>query len=259
MKHAGWTVGLWVLALLLGLGSQLLVPAAKAVDPWLAVVLTNDGERVRYRQEAENVDALAMNEGRRVERRTTPLLDPWGRPLVWRPRIPDRYEASRYVPPTPYLLYSVGPDGVDDDGAGDDLDAARSWGHPAYRYLPARWLGDARALLLCAVVFLVAFAAITKRWARAPRAPSLLTELARALAISAWPASWGVFWANGMRSAGSVLDAAPYVVVRSPYVVAASWAALWILAAFAWRISRPRPHAPDAPPDVDTLATRPGD
>ena len=41
-----------------------------------------------------------------------PLLDPWGRPFVY-----------RVAPNSEYRLYSLGPDGVDENGKGDDVTA----------------------------------------------------------------------------------------------------------------------------------------
>ena len=48
------------------------------------------------------------------------LRDPWGRPYVYVPWDDDGFGVSA-VPRGRYLLYSVGPDGRDDGGDGDDV------------------------------------------------------------------------------------------------------------------------------------------
>ena len=50
-----------------------------------------------------------------------PLLDPWGRPLVYRVHREQREFKGKVVNVDRFELYSVGPNGIDENGAGDDI------------------------------------------------------------------------------------------------------------------------------------------
>lgn len=51
------------------------------------------------------------------ERTSLSWVDPWGRPLIY--RIQGEHSQSRTR--KSYLLYSAGPNGVDEEGQGDDI------------------------------------------------------------------------------------------------------------------------------------------
>ena len=44
------------------------------------------------------------------------LIDPWGRPYVY-----ERYDPGDNLPWHTYVFYSIGPNGADESGRGDDI------------------------------------------------------------------------------------------------------------------------------------------
>jgi general secretion pathway protein G len=76
------------------------------------------GAKGRYPTADEGLDAVERdsNDGGPFIRPGAPLRDAWHRPFVYRPR-PDG--SAR-----PVILYSLGPNGRDDGGRGDDVTPA---------------------------------------------------------------------------------------------------------------------------------------
>ena len=234
---SGWELCLWSLAATLVLAHWLLVPLVRPLDPVLAVLFADEFERIQIRQRLDNLDKLEWLAGRTPVARDTEVVDPWGRPYRWRPQVPSRYDVPRPELPintVPSLMYSVGPDGVDDEGSGDDIESTgRS--HPARAWIP----DQLRVLLPVLGLLLLGWAGATGRWARAPRS-SLRSETLRALGLAAYPASWGVVWAVAARDPdGLVVALGGHRLLGGGALLSLSWALLWILFALGWRLSRP--------------------
>ena len=62
--------------------------------------------------------------GRTLHGVKTPVLDPWGRPLVFRhvrTILSNNSSTQKVTTWMEYRVHSVGPNGIDDDGQGDDV------------------------------------------------------------------------------------------------------------------------------------------
>jgi hypothetical protein len=156
------------------------------------------------------------------------LLDAWGRP--WRferdPRI-DRI-----------TLYSVGPDGRDDRGGGDDVRITRSVMLEVVAIAP--WLGAGVALLLLWASFVIGAV-------RAPRARAVWLEGWRALVIAS-PATV-IVGACLLSVLAPALDRglhSPWLLVRPSTAAVGAVALLLWLGALAARLRRPAPE--EGPP-----------
>lgn len=108
-------------------------PAARAADD-AARATRADLERMRaalgtHRRATGDLpeDALALGAVLRAHAPSVPQrggrpVDAWGRPYHYAPAARETPAPAPGTPGTPdYALYSLGPDGVDDGGAGDDL------------------------------------------------------------------------------------------------------------------------------------------
>lgn len=190
----GWERGAYALAALLALVIPLVPWLERTFDPRLAVVL-----------------AALHNSGEGE-------LDPWGRPWA-------RTSAGQY---------SLGPDGVDDGGKGDDLVVADTFVLDQYAWIPTAALYSPRRTLAVAAVALALWTFAARGAIRAPRDERRMSEVPRAAWISAGPAIVGALWLLGGAQAPE-----PKGIARLGLAVPSGWAALCFLAALAWRLSRP--------------------
>jgi hypothetical protein len=126
---------------------------------WSACPLTNADLRLARAADGSETASLV-----------SPRLDPWGRPF--------------HVSRSPYrtFVYSVGPDGVDDHGEGDDVVVAPIDTYTFVSWSPVYLTGAALLLLWAWFVF---------RLAKAPRSESLEKELLRAGGIATLPTAAG--------------------------------------------------------------------
>jgi hypothetical protein len=152
-------------------------------------------------------------------------LDPWGRPWCIRPGV----------------VYSSGPNGVDETGQGDDVDVLRT-GNMGALSPTERLLAEQIALVLAGTLLplIVVFATAGEEFFLAPRSESLASEAARALAIAApltlvlAPAAF-----VGFEMSFKHQNALEATLVPAPFAAAGTVAFVCFLGAFAWRIARP--------------------
>lgn len=164
------------------------------------------------------------------------LVDGRGRP--W------RFVRHGEVPGSPrhVQLYSVGPDGEDDDGQGDDVVVAQRSraGFPLLARTP--WVGVGLAIVL-----LWGWAAV--RAYQVPRGPVLLEAWRAAVLASPFAAVGAaavLWWQRDLLRALRDLDARQ-LVVSGPTAAAGTLGLLLWLAALALRMRRPRGDDPEAP------------
>jgi hypothetical protein len=156
---------------------------------------------------------------------------PWGRAWRW-------FQES---------YYSVGPDGVDARGDGDDITLVDVVSHPLRAVTPRFVLRAPRAALLIVGFGLALWTFLTRQTIRAP-GDRLSLEVRRAALLAAVPALPGVLWVFAGRSrldqhfaesgAGGLLQ------VPASIAIPITWALFCYLPALEWRITRPR----DTPP-----------
>lgn len=283
-----WWERAWFTIAALLLTAALGLPAVvRAVDPTLAVLLAEPAfhEFVEGARQAEwdviRLNGLGATEPEllgRPDRDPPPvefppeLVDPWGRPWRWAAARP-RDRAPRWMLEVRELdvgawvrgdAYSVGPDGVDEGGAGDDIAAWSASGHPARRLVPAPVRRAPRLALVLAAVCIVLWTVVTRGAARAPRggAPR---EALRVVGLAALPATAAALWLwpwddwtvkLELQERLAESDMADRVLVAADTLFAGTWATLVFTAALAWRLSRPRADTqPDpAQPDPGSIA-----
>ncbi len=172
----------------------------------------------------------------------TLALDPWGQQVVVRTTPPG---AMTYdgVPYDGAFFYSCGPNGLDNDGAGDDLVL-----HPS----DLAWARHLRAAPLAAA-FLAGLIAWWLRgpFLRRPRDPRLPVELARALVVALGAfVLFHLFLATAVGGPGGALEQAIVKGLRAweqriPHVLsleasfAITSAVVIYAAALTWRLRRP--------------------
>ena len=203
----GWERGAWAVAALLALLIPLVPWLERTFDPRLAVVL-----------------AALHNAGEGE-------LDPWGRPWAR----------------SPAGTYSLGPDGVDDGGRGDDLVLADIFTLEDHAWIPSAVLFSPRRALAVAALALALWTFATRGLIRAPRDGRVGIEVLRAAGMTAVPACLGWLWLLG----GA--EAPPRGIARLGVAVPFAWTALCLLAGLGWRLShagavtRGRADGPGAP------------
>ncbi|HZU96302.1 MAG TPA: hypothetical protein VFF73_06295 [Planctomycetota bacterium] len=163
-----------------------------------------------------------------------PARDPWGHRMLTR-------ELSDHD-----TIYSVGPNGIDENGAGDDVVPT------PLELRIGHWLASAPVWILPLTVFLgwCALGPMT----RARRAPSLVTEVGRALVPACVPfaalglAMW-VFgpWRDTLAGLGSLSVVPPEVALL------AGVGLVCFVTAIAWRLSRPLEDRPPTSHEAWTL------
>ncbi len=161
MKLSPFERALVACALLVLVAAALVRPIARLVSPRIAVADQLGCEP------GETFSKFLDWQTHEVHDRhgTSIPLDPWGDPwIVWK--------EDRYV-----MVYSAGPNGLDDHGEGDDV-VLYTWGWrgpgPAFENV-----FYARPALFVLAAFLVALL-VARRWARAPRSAAVQLELLRA-------------------------------------------------------------------------------
>ena len=218
-----WELGAYALSALLVLSSFFVLPVVRAVDPVLAVAFNYAQNSVMSFKSVRN--AAGTDTGEIVR-----SPDPWGRPWRW--------SQEDY--------YSVGPDGIDSMGDGDDIPIVDAVGHPFRAVMPRFVLRGPRTALVVTGLALAFWSLVSRQTIRAARV-RLLGELWRAAFVVALPAAGGFLWVFGGRSglderfaesgAGGCLQ------VRASIAIPLTWALLCYLPALAWRLSRPRAEA----------------
>ncbi|MCO5171570.1 MAG: hypothetical protein M9894_35150 [Planctomycetes bacterium] len=224
----GWTHRLWsgagpraraatVIAALLGVGALALHPLAARWDPRLGVA-------VQALEPGSGGYTPVPGGGFKGE---VEALDPWGRRLRC---VIDPAGARTY--------YSVGPDGRDEDGGGDDV-------VPSERDLALARRLDGGALGLFSLAILLLWGAHGP-FTRAPRSRSAGVEVGRALALASLPAlvAPGVLagLVLGRRDVTDAVDLLGRVLptLVHPAVSALGGSVLLCTSlALAWRLSRP--------------------
>lgn len=223
-----------VLGVLLALGSWAAPRVVRTVSPQAAV----DGAWRRDFDSAQLVDMLGGNRWANGPR------DPWGR--VWRERtFNDEREvrilklardaqafrgASFFGSYSASVPYSMGPDGVDQGGDGDDL-------YPRTKVSPLVWLpaGYARELLSALALVSLWWAA----WLRRFRGTLVDDVLGVAIltAVPAGLAGYAVYWALENRSTRDLVPASPLALLPTPLVAVGSVAFVVAILALALRLA----------------------
>lgn len=249
------------------LGSAVLLqPVARATSPAFAVHLAsgfgNDRELVRWSMDAHHelfrehcaaFDQDAEYQGG-VRESGPGLLDPWGQPwrlraLASRVQRAGKARMSHFVLAAHEQPYSVGPDGLDQHGEGDDLEA-RS---PEWSYLlPSEVRTGWRVTLVLLAMLLALELLVTVTFVPARRR-SKRVEAARAAALvgpwvllaALWVSSVHGNWV-GRRVSQQAEGLG--VLVPAPVAALGTVAAALFGLALAWRLSRPlaEPTSPGA-------------
>lgn len=219
-----WERGAYGVSALLLLASMLVLPVVRAVDPVLACSISYLGDSsIAYY-------ANLTDDYRKPSMEITLPSDPWGRPWLLLPR----------------RAYSVGPDGLDQDGEGDDVTRDDFNDHPLHSWTPKEVLAWPRLTLLIAGLGLALWTLLTHEILRAPRA-RLVVEAWRAGFIAAVPAFAGLWWValgtHNLARRFSESGAAGFLQVPASIAIPLTWALLCYLPALAWRLSRPRSEA----------------
>jgi hypothetical protein len=169
-------------------------------------------------------------------------VDPWGHPWRFRPR---STEPSNDPETWRWGFYSVGPDGKDDVGLGDD-----AWGHELHFSHPeCRFLAVSREgflLLAFTLTWLLAHP-----WQGVARSPSKGREAARALVIAAPPTlvvfamiAWLLTWVAG--DVGKLARSTSKLIMAPlPLAVSLSIYLLLFVVVFAFRMRAPLAPDPD--------------
>lgn len=223
-----WERGAHALSALLVLSSLIVLPAVRAVDPVLAVAINFAGDSA---SSADRSAAIMLSHGSPRSVEIERSSDPWGRP--WRVHLG--------------APYSVGPDGLDAECAGDDVTRSDTHEHPLRAWTPKEVLGSPRLTLLAAGLALAVWTLITRKALRASRAGPVV-EARRAALVAAVPATAGFLWilAGVPRLEERFAESGAGGVVQLPASVAIplTWALVCYLPALAWRLSRPQSDAP---------------
>lgn len=216
-----WERGAYALSALLALSALFVLPVVRAIDPVLAVGLTFEGGavlhgsiRARYPEQSGGA---------------TPYVDPWGRAWRW----------------SQAHLYSVGPDGLDAQGEGDDVTTDELHAHPLRRALPSVVRRSPRGALVTAAVLLAVWTFVTRGTLRARREPWSVEVVRSAWIVSA-PAAVGVWWVLDVPftlDQRAISGELGFVRLPLPLALLLSWGLLCFLPALAWRLSRPGPGA----------------
>jgi hypothetical protein len=230
-KRAGWCA----VALIVSVAA-LLVPMTRRTHPALAVAVVAGFGRSRdlleWRGPRLSGPPGRISPGDIIG---TSVVDPWGRPFLMRVDAHGRIG----------LPYSVGPDGVDAGGAGDDVVAMEDVGPaPDLLVVPDAVKCRPRVSLLLLAAALALHLALAPR----PRARSLAVEASLALALATpWFALSGawlidVWWVLVGRAWVDEWDAIQWIPLRTAAV--GTVGALVFGLALGWRLRRPRVDEP---------------
>jgi hypothetical protein len=221
-----WERVAFAVAASLALAALAFGPLSRALDPTLAAAITFPPTAYVFVE--RRVDL--------TRERSWPisLVDPWGRPC----RAGALTDITGNPTIDPCFVYSVGPDGQDAFGAGDDITSWAVDAHPIVRAVPGVVLRSPRVVLALLAAIVALSTLVARRTLRAPRA-SVTREAARAAWIVAFPclaiAPWLAFPVAALDA-----PAPAYLVVSPRTALALTWALLLFLPAFAWRLSRER-------------------
>ncbi len=224
-------------ALLLGwLARPLAVAASSDLAAWLVSPLGDDHRMtgVAFERSVRRTNAVLHED----------LTDPWGRP--W------RIERAGTSPRGPVMVrvYSVGPDGRDDDGANDDVVLRTRPGVAILRWSP---------LLGVAVACLLVWCWLAVRAFVAPRAGHVGVEVWRAVQVASLPAALTagvIFWGEVSFAALGEVTGAQRVFVPVPVAVSATLTFLLWLAALRLRLRHARDDASPAPAPIAPARVR---
>jgi hypothetical protein len=150
----------WIAAAALVATAAILSPCLRVACPRLAVAAVAN-EHAGYIVHGL-VDRNGWSKGRSF------ATDPWGHAIIVRVHLS-----------LPTVFYSVGPNGVDEDGAGDDVVPSES------ELAIGRWLDAAPGLLVAMAVLIVWCG--HGPYAHAPRSASVAFELGRSTVLASVP------------------------------------------------------------------------
>lgn len=253
----------WAVAAVLVLGGLLLEPMARVVSPTFAVGLAS-----RWGSD-EALTAWIWSMQDELDRGRTPfgaglrpddgdvwesppsLRDPWGARWRIRARLPVDPRGDPFYAWT--WAYSVGPDGHDDRGLGDDV---------MLRPMRATFRGGAlvhwrireepgRVLIICGAA-LAAYAALAWRFVPSRRG-SIALELVRSIVLAAPWASAVLAYLAAIGSsywrdeAAREVEAALALRVPAEFAVIGTVILATVSLALAWRLTRPRADEASSP------------
>ncbi|MBL4844312.1 MAG: hypothetical protein JKY65_02190 [Planctomycetes bacterium] len=237
-RTGGKERGGWVLVLVLLLASFSLVPLARGLDPQLAAMayLGHDNDPWGNPWYVHRVKRTPNN----APSQTSYVFKP--EPGFQGPKPVSGETVETY-------FYSLGPNGVDEKGAGDDILAEE---FPQNRF-PLSGRIELGRVLLPGVAAVLALLLVGFRCARAPRSARLRAEMFRAVALAAVPilaVTLFAYWDVASTSTNRRTLAEKLVsdrVLAPPSVALVSSVALFSLVLALWWRLRGDPPPPDMP------------